>query len=278
MADQIDGVQSEEGQPVVQQPAAAQQLPDNSSDRAKEQFEKLLDSNRKLAEQNALLYAEQKRREDSRGTFGAIRNQTQQPRNTVTEDYVETDPKTGEKFINEQKLRSTISDLTKRASSSEQTVQNYIQTAEQREIDRQNKEAFSAYPELDPNDDKKFSTDMTRQVRGVLLDSIYNSADYGGKPLTFKEAADFVNKTKPVAQNVQEDTAKQADEAKRAEAEAMKQEGSAGVTSQPQQTRSGGENEEILAKMRIATRYGDDNALAARLASIYKAEKEEQSS
>ena len=103
----------------------------------------------------------------------------------------ERDPVTGEQYINESKMKSRIREIEDRASRAEQTINTYIKTAEQKDIERQNAETFSAYPELEPGKDN-FDPNFSRQVRSVIYDSLLNFDDYGGRPLSFKEAADFI--------------------------------------------------------------------------------------
>src|SRR5207245_606316 len=67
----------------------------------------------------------------------------------------------------------------------------YVQTSEQREIARQNREAYTTYPQLNPQGGQ-FDSRFAQQTRAIALDSMVNPQDYGGRPLGVKEAADFI--------------------------------------------------------------------------------------
>ena len=178
--------------PVTPAPVQPAQLPDDTRERTREQFEKLIDSNKRLFESNKMLAQELQQRNQIAQTFAPIQNVPQpRPAQVNPQDFVEVDPVTGESSVNVERMKTHIEEINQRANRAEQAVQSYIKTSEEREIDRQNREAFGSYPELNPNDDKTFNVGFNKQVRGVLFDSMYNSSDYGGRPLTFKEAAAF---------------------------------------------------------------------------------------
>lgn len=253
-------------QPVQPQAPQAPQV-DNSTSRTKEQFEKLLESNRKLFEANQQL--QQKMETINQPQQPQVPQQvpTPQPQQVDPRDFIERDPVTGEQYINETKMKSRIREIEERASRAEQTINSFIKTAEQREIDRQNAEAFSAHPELNPDSDG-FDKNLSRQVRSVIYDSLLNAQDYGGRPLSFKEAADFIkgqqtpDTTTPTQggnESTGESAAPQTNEKKeQSSAQAM-----SAPQNAPQQTSS-----EELGRMRMATRMGDDSALAARIVAV----------
>ena len=162
--------------------------------RTTEQFDKLLDSNRELMEANKALIGSQRRREEANREASSLNQQPvqQQAQEKVNpEDFVEVDPVTGDKFINEVKLKAKISNLNKQATNAQKAVQDYIKTSEAREIDRQNRETFAKFPELNPRGEG-FDKEFSRQVRAVLLDSMMSPNDYSGRALDFKEAASYV--------------------------------------------------------------------------------------
>lgn len=254
-------------EPVVQQPVAPQPapapLPENAPNRTREQFEKLVESNRRLYEDKLQLERElASRRAPEANPFGTPQRQVQQ---VNPNDFVETDPITGDKFINEQRLRARLEEVTNKASQLEKTLQGYVKTAEEREIDRQEKETYRAHPELNPNS-KTFDPVFNRNVRSILTDSFYNQEEYGGQPLSFKEAADFV-KTQFQPKTAQVDTQAQAEATKQqqAAAQAQKEQGSAQAVSQPRGNAAISDDEQ-LENLRYRTRYlNDDWALAQRI-------------
>lgn len=253
-------------EPVAPQPVVAQQpapvaLPENAPNRTREQFEKLVESNRRLYEDKVQLERELASRRTP--NYGAPQNPVPQ---VNPNDFVEQDPITGDKFINEQKLRARLEEVTSKATRLEQQVQGYVKTAEDREIDRQEKETYRAHPELNPNS-KQFDAAFNRNVRSILTDSFYNQEEYGGQPLSFKEAADFVRTQFPKqnSQPVAEPATTEAQKAQQAAAQAQKEQGSAQAVSQPRGQAAISDDEE-LENLRYRTRYlNDDWALARRI-------------
>jgi hypothetical protein len=266
--------------PVEQTPPAAapaqvtpEQLPTDTREKTREQFDKLLDSNRRLFEANELLRREMSQRTTAQQTYAPIQQTPQPVTQQVNEaDFVETDPTTGEKFINTQRMTQRINEVNSRASKTEEAVKNYIKTSEQREIERQSRETFASYPELNPGTptslNPKFDQKFNKQVRGVLLDSMYNPNDYSGRPLSFKEAADFVKATTVGTQSSSAPAPtkkeKEAQAAAVAASKELKSQSSAQVPSQPQNAPQP-VNDEELQRLRIKTRMGDSDALARRL-------------
>lgn len=258
--------------PVAPQaPAApAAPLPDDTRERTRIQFEKLIDSNKRLFESNQRLATELQQRNQAAQTFSPIQNvPNAQTAQVNPQDFVETDPITGESLINTDKMQTHIAEINQRASNAEKAVQSYIKTSEEREIDRQNRETFVSYPELNPTNEETFNTSFNKQVRGVLFDSMYNPVDYGGRPLTFKEAADFVKaqnpqptQSKPTSE--EETKAKKAAEDAAKQAKELKEQGSAQVQSQPGNPPAPTNDAELQA-LRMQTRLGSTEALARRL-------------
>ena len=258
-------------------PAAepANPLPEDTRDRTKQQFDKLLESNQRLYDANNALRKEM----EAKKVVTSVLPPTdlppvnaQQP--TVnTNDFIERDPVSGEQYINEKKLKSRIEEIQNKASKAEDAVNKYIKSAEDREVDRQNTEAFNTYPELNPRVSDKFNNSFHKQVRGVLYDSMINADDYGGRALTFKEAADFVKeqggssvKTEKSetgdVQSQKSQQGKENDPPKKGDS--LKEQTSAQAISQPQNQPAESDSAE-MEELRMKTRYGDDNALARRL-------------
>lgn len=257
----------------AQAPVTPEQLPTDTREKTREQFDKLLDSNRRLFEANELLRREMTQRTTAQQTYAPIQQTPAPVAQQVNEaDFVETDPTTGEKFINTQRMTQRINEVNSRASRTEEAVKNYIKTSEQREIERQSKETYSVYPELNPGTptslNPKFDEKFNKQVRGVLLDSMYNPNDYSGRPLSFKEAADFVKattlSTQPSSAPAPTKKEKEAQAAAEAASKDLKTQGSVQVPSQPQNAPQPVSDEDIQ-RLRLRTRMGDSEALARRL-------------
>uniref|UniRef100_A0A6M3LFW4 Uncharacterized protein n=1 Tax=viral metagenome TaxID=1070528 RepID=A0A6M3LFW4_9ZZZZ len=280
MAETNDGsVQApavDDSQPVADTPApqapvepVTSQLPVEAPDRTKQQFDKLIESNRKLFESNQII------QEQLEAQRLANAKPVQPAKPIDTDDFIEIDPNTGDRLINEQRLKAKIEELNNRASkvdTLEKTVEGMRKSVEQREIDRQEKETFAAYPELDSRKET-YDPNFNKLVRATLTDSFYAQDDYGGKPLTFKEAADLVRTSFPKKPAQPEPAAKQtaeelkAAEAASKEAQAGKEQGSAQAVSQPSsQVKQDSSDEETLKDLRYKTRYlNDDQALAERI-------------
>jgi len=146
-------------------------LPEDSSERTKQQFEKL----------KAQLRDARERLAKSESVFESIKPK-QQPQGMPTADqYI--DPETG--IVDIAGLNRAIATAEKRAARAESTVQSYIEQ-------QQTKEALKSYPQLDPKADN-FDKDFHQRTRAFLMDSMVNPQDYGGKVLSFKEAADRAN-------------------------------------------------------------------------------------
>lgn len=238
--------------------------------RTAEQFEKLTDSNQRLSQTNELLQQElrslQQTRQQSNQQFSAVQEvppaQGQQVLPKL-DDYIEIDAQ-GNRFVNENKFNKAVQEIYQKASKAEEVVTNYVQTAQQQEIARQEREAFSAYPNLNPRGGL-FDPRFSQQTRAIVYDSMINPQDYGGRPLGFKDAADFVaeNTGQPTAAPVQATIpTPQVNEAN----QVQKEQAAAAVQSIPQQVTSNVDSEQEHNRQVIGTRLGNDEAIVARLA------------
>lgn len=175
------------------QSAPFMELPQDVSDRTKEQFDKLLDSNKKLLESNQKLQEEFNQRLQSEQTLQPLRDLGKPQQPDIAEFVeLETDPYTGQtyKTINDKKLQEALGKANDRAVRAEQQIQEYIRRQQQAEDARQAAETYKTYPELKPGGEK-FDANLNKVTRRIALDSMMNPQDYGGRSLTFKEAADL---------------------------------------------------------------------------------------
>lgn len=250
-------------QPIVSQEAAVEQTTQEpAKDRTREQFDKLIESNKRLFEANELLRQEMQARTKVNETFKPIQENTADP----FDGLVVVNPETGERLINDEKLLKQLRDNEQRATRAEKAVESYVRATEEKEIAAQNQAAFNQYPELNPGD-KSFDLTFHRQVRGALYDSMVNAPDYGGKPMTFKEAADFV---RGASSGQKKDLEK-----KEQEISENKQQAVAHTTSQPASQAQGQFKTEEQEKLVQRVRYGDNSAIVQRLESIGHTSKEE---
>jgi len=240
-------------------------LPAGTSERTAEQFDKLKDNNKRLYEANQLLQQELARKKQLEQQFKPVQTAVPQEQQPKIEQFIETDPVTGEQFVNEARLKGAITEAQNRATRAEQTVQSYITQQQQREEQKQTEEAYKAYPDLNPHHDK-YDVELTKKTRAFLLDSMVNPQDYNGRPLTFREAADVAKmqlggQPKP-APVVTEEPKKE--EAKEAKIQASA--GAEGVSSTMQRNFTAPDEE--LAKLQKQTRMGDAWAIARRLTKV----------
>jgi hypothetical protein len=265
--------------PVESQFVPAPVQTDNT--RTAQQFEKLTDSNQRLAQQiqdqqtqNQKLRQELEQLQRTRQQTNQQFQPAQQPAQPVAQqqpsalpklsDYINVDPVTGQRWVDEDKFNSdyqaAAQKIFDKATRAEETVQRYVQTAEQREVARQESEAFGAYPQLNPRGGS-FDARLSQQTRAIIYDSMINPQDYPGqRPLTFKEAADFVsgNRGQQTQASVPTPTVN-------AENALLKQQAATTVPSVPQQAFTSQEQEEGYKRLVEGTRTGSDEAIAIRL-------------
>lgn len=229
------------------------------SERTAAQIDKLTEHNKKLYEANQLLQQELSRKQQVEQQFKPIQQEqaTSQPK---VDQFVETDPVSGEQFVNEEKLRKALADAATRATRAEESVKSYIESQQAKEEQRQTEEAYKAYPQLDPKSPKKDEV-LSKKTRAFLLDSMMNPTDYGGRPLTFKEAADIASgeSSKKEVKAEVEAQAKEGLEDKR-------QATAGGQGSSAQAVRPANSDAAELDSLKYRSRRGDMLAIAQRLA------------
>lgn len=267
--------------PVTPDPTPAP-TPAPQSDRTSEQFSKLLENNKRLFEANESLKQELANRAAASEQFAPINQppvqQQQVPQQAVNpQDFINVDPVTGERYVDEARLQAKIADLERRSTQTQEVMNKYIEAERRREIEKQNAEAYQEFPELNPNDYEKHDQTFHNQTRAIIYDSLINPKDYNGRPLTFKEAAMFVAKTTgrvkanqpaPVQQvpSVQQPVQQGADQNMLNQAQAIKDQASASAQGQYQGgQRDTEENTADQGRLVTETRKGSLEALAKRL-------------
>lgn len=216
-------------------------LPNEASERTRTQFEKL----------QTQLREERAKREYAENVFRSLTPQkTVEP--TPPAPFI--DPNTG--FLNEQALN----DVQRRAIEAEQRASHTENQFNQYMIEQEKKEAFSAHPDLDP-DSSKFNQKVSNITRSILTDSMLNPNDYGGKQLSFKQAADLAKELgKPVLDKARQEGAQQA-----LEQLTPKEQASLDATSVP--TRRS-DTQGDIGELGIRTRKGDLSAITDRLKGV----------
>ncbi len=214
-------------------------LPEGVSERTKEQFNKLTEANKALKEELA-------KKEKFEPIFDSMRPQAPQQGLTQgqLDQVTDIDPATGNKFINEEKLNEFLTNSTQKAEAAVAQVNRFIE-------DQQTREAFTAIPQLNPQD-SKFDPDIHKATRAYILDSMMNPQDYNGRQLTYKEAGERAMKATnaEIAEVEKEANAQQA----------AKEQGSLEATGRSDRRSQTNTSEEEL---RRAIRSGDEDALAS---------------
>jgi len=214
------------------------ELPKGVSERTKQQFDKLKDQLREYRER---LYGEQ--------TFKSM---TPPPTQTGEEQPL-YDPKTG--LVDVQalnNLQTKAKEADERAQRAETAVQSYIENV-------QTREAYQAYPELNPKNDK-FDESLHRTTRAFLMDSMVYPENYGGGQLTYKEAADLARQQ--MGKTSQETTKEETEQI------AQKEQASLGAEGRPSQGVQRETSSEEYESLRYRTRKGDEDAMAQRMKNI----------
>lgn len=144
-------------------------LPESASDRTRHEFEKLREENRR----------ERERREAAEAAFRTLQpNQVAQPEPIYDPDtgYVDPNALTA--------LQRQAVEANERATKAEQTVNQFRQEQEARE-------AYLAHPEANP-DSKEYNPKLKNLAAGVILQSMLNPQEFGGKQFSLKEAYDYL--------------------------------------------------------------------------------------
>ena len=256
--------------PVIPPIAPEFELPTGVTERTKEQFDKLTDSNTKLLEANQVLQSELTQKTQTEKQIAPLQKTAEQP---DIAEYVSVDPVTQERYIDEPRLHDAIKQATDRAVQAEKQIQQYIGTQQKQEDAKQTVEAYAAYPTLDPENKETFDAELTRKTRAYLTDSMMNPREYGGRTLTFKEAADMASEKtvegepspktevkKPVEQNdkpTQPETSSESTD--------VKEQGGVAAQGVPGSQAQAPQADEELADLQNRSRRGDMWAVAKRL-------------
>ncbi len=218
-------------------------LPDSAKERTKNEFDKL----------KGQLKEERTRREYTENINNQLQQKQQEDSNVPAYD-----PETG--LVNEKALNET----QQRAQSAEQRV---IETGKRLDSfieNQENREAFTAHPELDPSSES-FNQDLHVATRRILTDAMLNPNDYGGKTLSFKEAGDKAKSSvKKDLDEAREEGAKDAvEQLTPKEQAALDAVGTPGGRS-----KTGGSQEDLQQR----TRQGDPTAIIERMKRMEKQE------
>lgn len=161
-----------------------QSLPEETSDRTKEQFDKLIEKNRELAQKLEVLEKVAQPQEPKLSALERLRGQPSQPVVTPTAPVVE--PEQDESladengYLDEARLKKGL-DLSKRkaieaeekARKAQEQAEAAMRRIEEYEITSEKKRVHSAFPEIDPYSDK-FNPKLYDQVSKDMLWNLVN--------------------------------------------------------------------------------------------------------
>ena len=240
--------------PEAEQTTEVSELPEDASERTREQFEKLKQHNADL--QDRLKALETSTPETS--VFDAFRPMETPvapmpefsfpgvPQNQVNDTVANLVDENG--YLDEKILKSTLSDLQKQIKDAKEEAANARKVYEQKEESEQVRVTHSKYPQLDPkspNFDRKF---FERVKEKMIVQFINGSRN-------FLEAADNVAADYPLKQVEKQDAQKKQDQVRQINATGS----SAGRSAAPAKTSYS--DEELVRR----TRAGDTSALMERL-------------
>jgi len=221
------------------------ELPKGASERTKKQFNKLKSQ---LKEYRERLFGEQ-----------VFRDIKPTPAKKVEGERKLYDPETGIVDVQAlERLESRTVRAEEDARRSKEAVTRYIEST-------QSREAYASHPELDPKGDK-FDEKLHRTTRAFIMDSTAFPDSYGGRTLSYKEAADLAKEAKVTGQPVPEEkpeTPKQA-----AERLTPKEQASLEASGRPTPGVRKELSEEEAERERVLTRLGQREAMTERMSRI----------
>lgn len=170
---QIPATQTGEQKTTVEETKT--QLPDDSSERTRIRFDEL----------TSQLKEERQRREALESAFSTLK-----PKEEPVKQDVIYDPTTG--LLNEQALTNVqlrAQEAEKQARETRERLDGYLEDQKKQNQVREDMEAYSAHPELNPKSDT-FNKDLRDVTASLLLQSMVHPENFGNKQLTHKEAGD----------------------------------------------------------------------------------------
>jgi hypothetical protein len=237
-----DSAPSTEEQQTTEETTSANELPKEASDRTKERFD----------EKTSQLREERQRREALEGAFKTLK-----PEAKPEQDLPIYDPDTG--LLNEQALTNVqlrAQEAEKQAQATNQKLETILEEQKKQSQEREDQEAYTAHPELNPKNEKTFNKDLRDMTASLLLQSMVHPEEFGGKQLTHKEAGDKAKDlVAKISGNVKEEAAKEA-------IEQLSPKEQAGLEATGSRQRTGQTDMDSLQRR---SRTGDPEAIMERL-------------
>lgn len=236
-AGQVDNGAVQSQSEATPQQTPDEGLPEQVSERTREQFDRLTEQ----------LRTERARREKLETTFRAL-----QPKAPAQPEPI-MDPYTGQVDPRMTEINQRAWQAEQRAVQAEQAISNFY-------TEQQTREALVAHPELDSTS-KSFDKQFHIATRALLMDSMVNPGDYGDEQLTYKEAADRAKELR----KVQVDQVRKQAASEAIEQLSPKEQATLEATGNP--TRRNEVNDS-LPDLQQKTRKGDLDAIVSRMRGI----------
>lgn len=252
--------------PTAEQTPEETGLPEDASERTKEQFAKLTEHNKKLAEELELLKAQGPQTDTS--VFDSFRPQAptnvpQAPtpfqfpgltQNQINDTLQGLFDKDG--FVDGEILKNTLSDLQRQVKEANEKAAISNQRYEQLQETRQVKEVHSKYPQLDPKNVSVFDKKFFEKVKKEMIVQKLTNGE-----MDFMAAADEIAEDYPLKKpEAPIDTQKKQDQVRQINATGS----SASRSSAPDYSHA--DEEDLIRR----TRAGDTSALMERLNRVGK--------
>jgi len=266
MPDEPQGqeIKVEETQPASmpeaeQTPEVESELPEEVSERTREQFEKLKQHNKEL-EEKLKAQADQK---PATSVFDEFLNPGNSepkvpapssfefkglPQKQVEDTIQNLVDKDG--YLDEKVLKNTLNELKKAAQDAKEEAANLRREVEKREENDQVKRTHKKYPQLDPKNVSAFDPKFFEKVKKEMIVQFVNGSR------DFMKAADTIAEDYPLKSGEPLDTQKKQDQVRQINAT-----GSSASRSSTKPAQSSAEDEDLIRR----TRAGDTSALMERL-------------
>lgn len=196
--------------PTDNKPEVNDSLPDEASERTKEQFDKLKESNKELAQKLELLEKVNQPEEPKISALERLRPPSQEVKPVIPiEEEPEEDLIDENGYIDEARLKKGLNnsklkakDAEERAKQAQQKADEAIRRIEEYEVTNEKKRVHSDFPEIDPYS-PKFNPELYDQVSKDMLWNLVNvgSEDFYGS--TAKVVSNFRQKNAGVIEQQQ---------------------------------------------------------------------------
>jgi len=197
--------------PSETKPEVEDSLPDEASDRTKEQFEKLKEKNKELASKLELLEKVNQPEEPKISALDRLRPQSQPvapeaPKEEPDEALIDENGYIDEAHL--KKVQSKAKNAEEKARIAQQKADDAMRRIEEYEITQEKRRVHSDFPEIDPYS-PKFNKDIYDQVSKDMLWNLVNIGKDDFYGATEKVVLKYRQSQTGEAEKLQQETAKQ---------------------------------------------------------------------